>query len=92
MDEHEEEVCICRLEQGEILGEEESENVEERPDESLKNHWRNLGQQARRKASAGAERPYVFETNEMFVDAGMEGDELPHEYNIKKNSNQWACR
>ncbi len=35
-----------------------------------------MGQQARRKASAGAERPYVFETNEMFVDAGIEGDEF----------------
>ena len=60
VDEHEEEICICIPKQGEILGEEESENVEERPNESLKNHWRNLAQRARRKASAGVERPCVF--------------------------------
>ena len=84
MDEHEEEFCIGRPEQGEILGEEESENVQEKSNESLKNNWRNLDQRARRKASAGVERPYVFETNEMLVDAGIEGDELPHEDNIKK--------
>ena len=80
MDENEEEVCICRPEQGE----EESENVEDRHDESLKNHWRNLVQRARRKASTRVEKTYVFETNKMFVDAGIEGDELPHEDNIKK--------
>ena len=60
MDEHEEEVYICRPEQGEILGEEESENVEDTPDESLRNHWRNLGQRERRKALAGVEIPYFF--------------------------------
>ena len=43
-----------------------------------------MAQRSRRKASARVERPCVFETNKMFVDAGIEGDELPHEYNIKK--------
>ena len=84
VDEHEEEVCICRPELGEILGEEENENIEEGLDEIIKNHWRSLGQRARRKESYGVERPYAFETKKMFVDAGIEGDELPHEYNIKK--------
>ena len=84
MDVHEEEICICRPEQGEILGEEENENIEEGLDEIIKNHWRSLGQGARRKELAGVERPCVFETNKMFMDAGIEGNELPHEDNIKK--------
>ena len=43
-----------------------------------------MGQGARRKELAGVERPCVFETNKMFMDAGIEGNELPHEDNIKK--------